>query len=48
MLNHHRKGLGAREAAFAVKQFKSHRRVGTAREIRDAIAAQGHRKAFLK
>ena len=38
----YRKGLNAREAAFAVKKYKSHRRVGTQCEIcHELIRLQG-------
>ena len=39
-----RKGLSAREAAFAVKKYKSHRTIGTVAEIRDYISAQEDHK----
>ena len=43
-----RKGLNVREAAFAVKKYKSHRYVGTVKEIKEFIAAQEARKNASK
>ena len=39
-LDAQRKGLDAREAAFAVKKYKSHHRVGTQAEVRGLIQLQ--------
>ncbi|KIY47167.1 hypothetical protein FISHEDRAFT_45850 [Fistulina hepatica ATCC 64428] len=46
-LDAYRKGLNARQAAFAVKKYKSHRRVGTEAEIIAAIQEQDARRAGL-
>jgi hypothetical protein len=35
---HYRKGLDPVQTAFAVKQFKSHRKVGTPAEIKQLLA----------
>jgi hypothetical protein len=44
----YRKGLNAREAAFAVKKYKSHRRVGTVAEVRQYMQLQELRKPAQK
>jgi hypothetical protein len=41
-----RKGLNAREAAFANKQYKSHRRVGLSADILASIKAKDASKRF--
>ena len=48
LLSPSRKGLNAREAAFAVKKYKSHRAVGTVKEIKEFIAAQEASRASHK
>ena len=43
-----RMGLDARQVAFAVKKYKSHRRVGRMAEILEAICLQEqHEKAHV-
>ena len=39
-----RKGLDARQAAFANKQYKSHRKVGTPNDIIWSLASQDQKK----
>jgi hypothetical protein len=39
-----RKGLNAQQVAFAVKKYKSHRRVGGTAEILEAIRLQEERE----
>ena len=48
LLSPSRKGLNARKAAFAVKKYKSHRTVGTAKEMKEFIAAQEGSRASHK